>query len=379
MFGFRIPITDLYRVNFLYKRYIRALKIQPITKVQLQPVDLHSHASVKKIYHSALWKAGMLGAGGVFLFYLPMYFFSVFQKKISLTIFGFTFDFACAEVSWCALLTFLEIIFLTLVHLRMVHNIAVIAGTLNMETKNEVTNDLFNVATLQHDKIIKGFGLNPFQGISKFLLFLINLLNVLKAVIANKILRYLIQRFSSRYVLKYVLDLAGTPIYVLLNMYITRRIYLDLFASLYGRQVVDNYFSSVSSSELNEEEKELLYDSIQLVVMCKRGFHPNHTYLTKKLFVRFGIKAKKKHQFTDDYRLCFSKAREEVKRLCRDIIVIGFILDGRISYFERRRIRLLFSGDNSFVTLSDLQKAASHFRKGNLNAIHLRNLSATNN
>ena len=96
-------------------------------------------------------------------------------------------------------------------------------------------------------------------------------------------------------------------------------------------------------------------------------------------FVRFGIKAKKKHQFTDDYRLCFSKAREEVKRLCRDIIVIGFILDGRISYFERRRIRLLFSGDNSFVTLSDLQKAASHFRKGNLNAIHLRNLSATNN
>lgn len=327
-----------------------------------------------------MWKAGALGAAGVFLFYIPMYFFSVFQEKITLTLFGFTFDFAYVEVSWCAFLTFLELFLLTLVHLRMVHSIAVIAGTLNTETKGEVTDDLLNVATLQHDKTIKGFGLNPFQGISKFVLFFINLLNVLKAVIANKVLRYLIQRFSSRYVLKYVVDLAGTPIYVLLNMYITRRIYLDLFASLYGRQVVDDYLKSISGNDLNEEEKNLVYDSLQLVVMCKRGFHPNHTYLTRKLFLHFGIQAKDKHRFSNDFRDGFREAREEVKKLCREIIVIGFILDGRISYFERRRIRILFSGETAFATVSDLEIAAGHFRKGNLSALRLgRTTEATNN
>lgn len=361
------------QLNFLYKKYIDSLKVRPLpAATNLSGNRSNAQVEVKKIYRAAMWRAGWLGALGVFLFYTPLHLFpEFFQDQLTLNLFGATIQLPWVEITWCAFLTFLELFLLTLVHLKMVHSIAIASGVLNLSNKSHLLQDLFSVATLQNDKSIKGLGLNPYQGISKFVLLLINVLNMLKAVIANKVLRYILQRFLSRYVAKYFLDIAGTPIYVLLNLYVTRRIYNDLFASLYGRKAISEYLQNLEKRELAESEKKLVYDAVQLVVMSKRGFHPNHAFLTRELFQFFQISIERKHELPENFTYKLQEADHAVQKLCREVIILGFILDGKISFFERRRFRILFAQDKTgkVVSEKELERAADMFKRGNTSEI----------
>jgi hypothetical protein len=63
--------------------------------------------------------------------------------------------------------------------------------------------------------------------------------------------------------------------------------------------------------------------------------------LTKGLFDHFHIPPKPYHELSEDYLDQVQGAAPRVQALCRLVILLGFILDGHLSWRERRKLRHL--------------------------------------
>lgn len=355
-------------MDSLYKNFLKNLhlKINNNTVIDESIHTLNSSELklIKREYRKSIIQAGILGLLGVCFYYFPIYYIPLFTKTVSLSLFNQSILLPIYDVLLCLVLTILEIYLLTIIHLRMTHNIALYSGFISSINKEAYLNKITKIATGKADKKITQYGLDPFQGTNKWVLFAINLLIKLKGFLANKILRYLIKRFAGRYAVKYVMDFIGAPIYMLLNMYATHIIYKNAKAEIFGHQLIKKYISNLPNLELNQEEKELIYHTLQLIAMSKRDFHSNHSLLTEQIISFFKIPVKEKHYFNDSFYESLQSCRKEITTICSDIFLLGLVLDGHISNKEKRRIKLLQQKQIFQHSFEAIDLACSNFIHG---------------
>jgi hypothetical protein len=84
-----------------------------------------------------------------------------------------------------------------------------------------------------------------------------------------------------------------------------------------------------------------VYDTLQYIAVSKRDFHRNHYLLTKELLEAWSVPAETRHPLPEDYLERLAAAAAPTRALCQVIILSGFILDGALSWRERRRLRVL--------------------------------------
>lgn len=352
-------------MNFIYKKYLNNLNVASVEqKDAINILNNFELQSIQKEYIKTIMQAALLAFFGVLFYYLPLYYIPLFSETVQLTLFGNTLAIGIYDLALCVVLTVIEIYLLTMIHLRMTHNIAVISGFVtNLNKENHVTK-ISNIATAKKDKDIIKFGLDPYQEINKAALIFINLINKLKGFLANKFLRYLIKRFAGRFAVKSVMDFAGAPVYMLLNVYSTHLIYKNAKAEIFGNQLITKFISSLNKVDLSAFEKKIIYDTLQLIAISKRDFHPNHSILTEKVMTYFQIPIEKKHIFDDSYYVDFEKASVETKRICRDILILGLILDGHLSINEKLRIKKLQKHKIFSIDTASIAAAAKQFITG---------------
>ena len=108
----------------------------------------------------------------------------------------------------------------------------------------------------------------------------------------------------------------------------------------------------------------MLYDTLQYIAICKRDFHHNHYLLTKAFLEFFHIPAEKYHRLPDDYSERLKQASAAPAALCQLIILLGFILDGRVSWRERLRLRQMNRLGVLKESHADLKRYARDFLNG---------------
>ena len=161
---------------------------------------------------------------------------------------------------------------------------------------------------------VSQYGIDPFQGLDKRLLFLFNAVLRLKGWFANQVIRFLVRLLLGRYAVRALLDFAGMPIYMAINAYSVYAVMREARVIIMGQTLINLLIARLPQRELSAAEKELLYDTLQYIAICKRDFHQNHYLLTKALLEFFQVPGKKYHRLPDDYpeRLkcasCFSRA-----------------------------------------------------------------------
>jgi len=352
-------------MEFLNRLFLKKLPLLSVeSKDEIHILNEEELYLIKKEYYSAIYQTALLGFLGVLFYYLPMYYLDFLSQKVAFSIVNQAFNLPLYDIGLCIVLTVLEIYLLTLIHLKLTYNIAVITGYINEGNKNSHLEKIEKIATAKKDKEITKFGLDPFQEINKTLLVFINLLLKLKGFLANKALRYLIQRFAGRYTVKYVMDFAGAPIYMLLNAYTTHVIYKNAKAEIFGVQLIDRFINSLNKKELTEVEKELIYDTLQLIAISKQDFHANHSILTQQIISFYNIPIKKQHLFTDAFYERLAITNENLKNLSQQIIIIGLLLDGKISWREKNKIKQLASKKILQYEVNDITLAAHQFING---------------
>jgi hypothetical protein len=354
-------------MQFLYQKFIQSLPIEDnqSSDWNVYLFNKEELLKLKKIYRQTLIFTAITGGCCIVSYYIPTYIFaSLFQTRIPITLFGFTFELGTYELLWCLIMTIIEIVLLTLIHLRMTHRISVISGLLNSKNKHEVLKDILKMGTGTKDKSIVNYGLNPIKDVSRLYLMAINALYIFKAFLSNQLLRLILRQFIARYLFKYFLDLIGTPIYMFFNALNSHFVYGNIISTIMGRQIISIYTKDLHLLELNDSEKELVYDALHLVVVSKKDFNYNHAALAKAILETLKIKAVKEHDFKEDDLLNLKNYNPAVQKLVLDIVILGFVLDGKISNREKRQIEKLNEKYDFELSVDRLKDNAKDFMKG---------------
>ena len=310
--------------------------------------------------------AALLSVVGFLSYYLPVYRFPRLVPSIELAIplTDAAVRLPWAELLWCVSLTSIELYLLTLLNIFGAHEIAVATGFITGATKPERADAILQIGLEKKTTEVNRYGIDPFQGVDRRLLFLFNAVLRLKGWFANQVLRFLVRLLLGRYAVRAVLDFAGMPIYMAINAYSVHAVMREARVIIMGQTLIDLLIARLPRRELSEAEKELLYDTLQYIAVCKRDFHQNHYLLTKSLLEFFHIPAEKYHRLPDDYADRLKQAPAAPTALCQLIILLGFILDGRVSLRERLRLRHMNRLGILKESHADLKRYARDFLNG---------------
>jgi hypothetical protein len=353
-------------MNKLYAKYLEKLtKNDSHSTDALHILNQEEQQKIKRIYRIAIFQSALLGALGVIFYFLPIQLFpTLFPKTMIHNLFGFSFQLEYGQIIWGLILMVLEIHFLVIVTLKAVNELANITGFHSTSKINDKTDFLLKLGLDAKELGLDKYGIDPYQDVNKNILFLFNAILKLKGFVANKLLQYLVKRLLGRYAIRYFIDYVGVPIYMFLNAYSTYLILNKTTICIMGSNIINDYTRNLKLKNISLAEKEIIYDTLQLIAMSKRDYHQNHYLLTDSLFNHFDIKPKDKHLFSKDYYDKLKNASDSIKKLCTEVVLFGFLLDGKISNYEEKRIKTLIQ--NNIITLSipEIQAMKRKFLKG---------------
>ncbi len=339
----------------IYSIFYRLL---PVTKVnvddELYLLNEEEIAAIQKREKIAIIISAIIGALGVILLYVPYYAFPGWFKSVPFNIFNQTINIPVAFILYSVLLVAFEILLLTLLNIWCAHEIAVATGFLNYENKRhpEKHNLLLDIGLEKKNKKILAYGIDPLMGVNKKALMAWNLLFILKATLTNFIFRFFIQRVMGRYLIRAVQDFAGIPIFAFWNAYGTRTILKEARVIILGQNLIEVLMNRIKiAGGIPKDKKSFISDTMQYIAVSKRDFHQNHFLLTRNLFELFGIEEREGHWEEKKYIEELKEADQIVRNQCLFIILLGDILDGKISSRERFKLKKL--RDSGLINYSD--------------------------
>ena len=195
-------------------------------------------------------------------------------------------------------------------------------------------------------------------------LFVFNLVLRLKGFLGSKLLRYLVQRLLGRLAVREVLDFIGMPIYMAINAYSTHVVLREARVIIMGQRLLEHLARRLPARFAGHDPRELLYATCQFIAVSKRDFHQNHYLLTKTLVERYAITVTAAPSLPPDYLDRLRAADPELRRVCVLLLVLGFILDGQVSWREYRRITALRDAGILEYTADEVRTFARAFLSG---------------
>jgi hypothetical protein len=356
----------------LYQRFYQRLNIPHFeTDSHIQLLNTAEIKAIRSLELRAMLISGLIGTLAVLLLYLPQYAFPQYFPDYALTlpIVG-TVAVPLVATVYGVVLVFLEIWALTLLHVYCIHNMAVATGYITADTKlvDEKQKKILAVSTEEKDKTLLNYGIDPYQGLKMTHVVVFNLFIALKATLSNMVVKILVRRILGRFAVREVLDLLGIPIFAFWNIMATRTILREARVMIMGQNLIGTLVPQFQKKALEIKDladtNAFIYDTLQFIAVSKRDYHANHAYLTATVLPIFEIPIETQHLVPTDYNKRLSASDPRLKRFCQLIIILGLLLDGEISYRERKRIAILHNEGILEPSVVDLVGLKNDFLEG---------------
>ncbi|MES2134349.1 MAG: hypothetical protein V4506_18525 [Bacteroidota bacterium] len=324
---------------------------------------------IKKRENTTIFFSALIGVIMVLVLYLPQYWWPhLFPvNTIKLPFLNDPLEFSVIAFLYGMLLVFVEIVLLTFLNIYCTHAIAFATGFVDQKSKYDADkkNLLLSIGQEKKTKDIVELGIDPYYGLKKSSVFLMNALFTLKATLSNLVFKILIQRVLGRYAVRQLMDMIGIPVFAFWNAWGTRKVLREARIIIMGQNYL-NYLKNDLKNfrELSALEKTLLYDTLQYIAMSKRDYHKNHYYLSKLLLDNFEIPKEKSHVISAGYYDELEKCQSDFKQLNQQILLLGFVLDGSLSVREKIRIRKLNKLAIIHKTVQEVELQLNHFVYG---------------
>ncbi len=331
----------------LYKFFFDKLPVKRyLADSSLHLLNDQESAYLRNLHRKALAVAACMSVIGFLLYYLPVYWDESYNQKsifISSTIplGAFSLTLPLVEIVWGLLLMVIEIYLLVLLNIYCVHEIAVATGLISNETKDELRGEVLKLGVEGTTREQQLYGIDPFQGINKKLLFVFNIILRLKGWFGNKLIQFLAKRLLGRFAVRTVLDFIGMPIYMAINAYSTHVVLKQTKTIILGQAIIKDFVPKLPTAPIVKEQEDLIYDALQFIAMSKRDFHQNHLMLTKNVLEHFNIARRPSHILPDNFLERLAAADASTQRICKSIICLGFVLDGSFSSREKTNLGAL--------------------------------------
>lgn len=308
-----------------------------------QPLTAAALGHIRRAEWILIGAAACLAALGFLGYYLPIYHAPHLfpATTVTLPLIGRPVRLPWGELIWAVLLTTVELVLLTLLNVVGVHEIAVATGFLTPENKQDRAPALLSIGLERKTTEVTRYGIDPFEGLHPWMLFLFNLILRLKGWLANQVVRYLVRLLLGRYAVRALLDFAGVPLYMAINAYAAYSVLREAKVVLMGPEAIRALVRRVSAQDPSPIECTLVYDTLQFIAVSKRDFHQNHYLLTKELLDAWRVSAEARHRLPPDYLERLVAAPARARAICETLILSGFVLDGQLSRRELRRLDAL--------------------------------------
>jgi hypothetical protein len=305
-----------------------------------QRLDAATTQHIRRVERVLVAAAAGLAVVGFLGYYLPVYRAPHLFPAVTVTVplLGSPVRLPWGELVWAVLLTTLELQLLVVLNLVGVHEIAVATGFLTSETKRDRTRELLSIGLERKTTEVTRYGIDPFEGLHPWMLFLFNLVLRLKGWLANQAVRYLVRLLLGRYAVRALLDFAGVPLYMAINAYAAYAVLREAKVVLMGPEAIRALVRRVSGQVPSPAERALVYDTLQYIAVSKRDYHQNHYLLTRELLELWHMPAEARHPLPADYLERLATATPQARAFCQVLILSGFVLDGQLSRRELRRL-----------------------------------------
>ncbi len=327
----------------VYERFLRRLPVRRFGhRADVHELDPEAVRHIRRVEWLLVTAAAALAVIGFLAYYVPVYRAPQLfpAATVAAPVLG-PVRVPWGELLWAVLLTTVELTLLTLLNIIGVHEIAVATGVVTPETKEGQAPALLSIGLERKSTEVTRYGIDPFEGLRPWMLFLFNLFMRLKGFLANQAVRYLVRLLLGRYAVRALLDFAGVPIYMAINAYATHAVLREAKVVLMGPAAIRGLVQRLEKHAPSAADRTLVYDTLQYIAVSKRDFHQNHYLLTRELLERWGVPAEPRHPLPADYLLRFAAAPPATRAVCQALILSGFILDGQLSWRERRRLEAL--------------------------------------
>lgn len=324
---------------------------------------------IKRRENYAIFLAALIGGLMVLVLYLPQYWWPhLFPvNTFDLPFLDEPLEFSVITFIYGMVLVYAEIVLLTFLNIYCAHEIALATGFINHQSKHSEDRKtlLLTIGQEKKTKDIKQFGINPYYGLKRSTVFLMNLLFTLKATLSNLLFKIFVQRVLGRYAIREVMDLIGIPIFAFWNAWGTRQVLKEARIVIMGQNYLDNFKTELLQfRKLSATEKILLYDTLQYVAVSKRDYHKNHFYLTRLIMENFEIVNEPSHVISENYYSQLNISSPDFKILNEKILLIGFVLDGHLSSREKKRLSILNKNKIINKTLHEVEVLTANFVYG---------------
>jgi len=330
-----------------------------------QPLGAAAAAHIRRVELGLVSAAAGLAVLGFLGYYLPVYRApDLFPASTVPAPWLGSVRLPWGELLWAILLTTIELMLLTFLNMTGVHEIAVATGFLTPETKRERMPALLSIGLERKTTEVTRYGIDPFQGLHPWMLFLFNFVLRLKGWLANQAVRYLVRVLLGRYAVRALLDFAGVPLYMAINAYAAHAVLREAKVVLMGPDAIQALVGRLSGYDPSPAEQTLVYDTLQYIAVSKRDFHQNHYVLTKALLELWRVPTEAHHPVPVDYLAQLSAAPPRAQAVCKAVILSGFVLDGQLSWRELRRLDTMRGLGVLADRPADLRRRLRQFLRG---------------
>lgn len=322
---------------------------------------------VRRIEQKAILIAAFVGAMGVVFLYLPQYFWPRLFPDQQLHLFGKSIAVPLLFLVYGGLLAVLEIFVLILLNIFFVHETSVATGFLHKQNKAEsaTQNLVLNIAKSKTTKAEAKYGINPFLGLNEQTIFTIVLLQKVKGMLSNALVKALAGRLGGRFMIQIVKNMLSIPVYGFWDGWATRAVLRKARSVIMGQNLINHLFDNLPPvSNDSQEFKALLYDSLQYVATSKRYFHDNHNLLTERVFERYSLDKTAQFESQKNFIQRLKVMPDAEKGICGMVMLTGFLLDERIPAREQLHIHQLYKAGIIPYNVPAVWAAHHKFMKG---------------
>ncbi|WP_138498482.1 LBF_2804 family protein [Spirosoma lacussanchae] len=313
-----------------------------------------------------LTMAALLGILGVLMLYLPQYSWPDLFVSTPITLFGTTYALPLVTMLYGLLLVYLEINLLIAINLRGVKNIMQVCQFPKAHDA-QYERHLRALADAALEKTNRGvlrFGIDPYLNLPRWGLTMFFLVNMIRGALSSLVLKFLLRRVAGRFALRQVTDLAGLPVYAFWNAWASWQVLHEaqvrVMAPLTIREFVNELYDEWGN---NPQFRPLILEALQYVAILKRQYNYAHFLLTETLVHRFELQTSA--TLTGHFAEQVANAPVEVRRSLERLLVFGVLVDGKLSWFEKRRLRQLRrKGLLSNYQPADIERIGSEYNAG---------------
>ena len=349
-------------ISQLDLRYLRGALDTQHPNDQPYVMSKVEHRVIREVKNRTMAQAALIGVLGILLFYLPQYFWPGFFANTDLTIADTTYGLPLVRILFGLLLLYLEINLLLHLNIRAVRVIMAVCQFPRLyDAQYERHLRALSDAAMDRDNLGHlHFGLDPYLVLPQWGLMLFLVVNKLKALATTLTLRLVLR--VSRAGVSSLADLIGMPVMAFWNAWATRSIIHEaqvrVMAPLTIREFVDELHEEWHQ---NDVFCQLIPEALQFVAIPKRQYNYAHLVFTETLMDRFGLTVIRP---TGGFLEKLAQAPDDVRQGLERLIIFGALIDGKLSWFERRRLRQLRKKGWLTHTLTSIETIGKAFNRG---------------